>query len=108
MPKAAKISKPKAPADPAVTAWYENFRARLVALRERKRPKLTQEGLADLLDIPLDSYKQMEGKRATRFPLHKLERLSNALGQPLEVIITGKVPRRAQDEDDTRPGRRAA
>lgn len=105
MAKAAKVKKPKTPEHPAVTAWYLNFRARLVALREKAG--LTQPALADLLDIPLNSYKQIEGSRLTRFPLHKLERLSNALRQPLEVIITGKVPRRAHD-DDTAPDRKVA
>jgi transcriptional regulator with XRE-family HTH domain len=105
MAKAAKVSKPKAPEDPAVTAWYENFRARLIALRIKSGR--SQAALADLLDIPLNNYKQIEGKRATRFPLHKLERLQNALKVPFEVIITGKMPRRVHEED-TPAGRRAA
>lgn len=99
-------SKPKAPEDPAVTAWYIGFRSRLVALRVKSGR--SQAALADLLDIPLDSYKQMEGKRLTRFPLHKLERLANALQQPLEVIITGKVPRKSAEPEPTPLGRRVA
>lgn len=94
---APKVKKPKAPEDPAVTAWYVNFRARLIALRVKSGR--SQAVLADLLDIPLNNYKQIEGKRLTRFPLHKIERLANALQQPLEVIITGKISRRAQHED---------
>lgn len=105
MAKAAKTSKPKAPEDPAVTAWYENFRLRLIALRVKSGR--SQAALADLLDISLDRYKQIEGKRATTFPLHKLERLKNALNVSFEIIITGKPARRAQDED-TPVGRRAA
>jgi hypothetical protein len=92
--KSAKSKKPKAPEDPAVTAWYINFRDRLIAFRVEA--ELSQGAMANLLDIPLTSYKQMEGKRLTRFPLHRLERLSNALRQPLEVIITGKLSRRPQ------------
>ena len=88
-----------------MTLWYESFRDRLVLLREKSGN--TQESLAELLGIPHDSYKHIEGNRLTRFPLHKLERLSNALQVPLEVIITGKLSRRAPDED-TRTGRRVA
>jgi hypothetical protein len=94
----AKGRKPKTPTDTAVTAWYLAFRDRLVDLRVRSRR--SQAALAELLDIPLDSYKQMESPtRLTRFPLHKLERLSNALNVPLEVIITGRTARRARAED---------
>lgn len=83
--------KPKAPASESELAYYVAFRDRLVAAR--KAADLTQEDLADLLDLPLAVLKQIEGKRLTRFPLHKLERLARALRQPLEYIIAGKSPR---------------
>lgn len=88
--------KPKAPPDAAVTAYYEQFRDRLIAAR--KAAKLSQAALADLLDIPIGSYKQMEGKRLTRFPLHKIEKLCNALRETHEFIITGKRSRIASPE----------
>lgn len=106
--RAPKAKKPKTPEDPAVTAWYEEFRNRLVRLRTRKDYRLSQAALARLLDIPLDSYKQMEGGRLTRFPLHKLERLSDALRVSIEIIVTGKQARIAHEEDDTPRSRRAA
>jgi len=97
MPSAQQPSKkPKAPPTEAELAYYVAFRDRLVAAR--KAADLNQEDLADLLDMPLAVLKQIEGKRLTRFPLHKLERLARALRQPFEFIITGKNPRRsAQD-----------
>jgi len=88
--------KPKAPPDPAVTAYYEQFRDRLIAAREAAG--LSQVALADLLGIPIGSYKQMEGKRLTRFPLHKLEKLSNALRESYEFLVTGKRSRLASPE----------
>lgn len=94
--------KPKTPEDPAARAYYEEFRDRLRVARDRAG--LSQPELADLLDIPLSSYKQIEGKRLTRFPLHKLAKLAYALHASLEFIVTGRETRgRAADE-----GRRAA
>jgi transcriptional regulator with XRE-family HTH domain len=95
-----KIAKPKAPEDPAVRAYYERFRDRLKALR--KEAGLSQEDLADLLEIPLANYKQMESKRVTRFPLHKLEKLSRAVRESYEFIITGKNSRKSADDERRR------
>ncbi|HQS14988.1 helix-turn-helix domain-containing protein [Reyranella sp.] len=90
--------KPKAPPDPAATAYYVAFRDRLVAAREAAG--LSAASLAELLDIPASNMKQIEGKRLTRFPLHKLERLSLALRLPIEFLVTGKISRR--NRADTR------
>lgn len=102
----AKKPKPKTPPSPAERAWYEAFRVRLIFLREKAG--YSQVALADLLDIPLSNYKQIEGQRATRFPLHKLEKLARALRVPLEVVITGKLSRRALYDEDMPVERKVA
>ena len=95
-----KIAKPKAPEDPAVRAYYERFRDRLKALREDAG--FSQEQFAELLEIPLANYKQIEGKRMTRFPLHKLEKLSLAVRESYGFIITGKNSRKPADDERKR------
>lgn len=95
-----KISKPKAPEDPSVRDYYERFRDRLIDMR--KDAGLTQSGLSELLGIPLPSYKQMEGKRATHFPLHKLEKLALATRESIEFIVTGKNSRAAGNDGPSR------
>jgi ribosome-binding protein aMBF1 (putative translation factor) len=90
------VKKPKAPLDPAVRVWYEEFRDRLVASREAAG--MNQEELADLLGIPLANYKHMEGTRLTRFPLHKLGKLAKVLHTSVDFLVTGKEARRPHDE----------
>lgn len=93
-----KASKPSPlKSDPAVSAFYEAFRERLCRLREQEG--LTQEQLCELIDIPVSSYKHMEGKRASKFPLHKISRLSLALRHSCDYILTGREPRSAESQD---------
>lgn len=94
--KKKPTKKPKAPEDPAVRAYYEEFRDRLQIYRDKAG--LSQEKLADLLGIPLANYKQIEGKRLTRFPLHKLAKLVSALRVSYEFMLTGKETRRPAEE----------
>lgn len=93
---AEPTKKPKTPLDPSVRAWYAAFRDRLKASREGAG--MNQEELAELLDIPLPNYKQIEGSRLTRFPLHKLGKLAKALHVSVDYLVTGKEARRPQDE----------
>lgn len=94
------VKKPKAPADPAERAWYAAFRDRLATAREAA--KMNQAELADLLGIPYSNYKQIESKRMTRFPLHKLAKLAKALHVSIEFLVTGKEARRPHEEDTKR------
>lgn len=93
-----KMAKP--PLDPAVRAFNEAFRARLRELRGKAG--LSQEQLCELIGIPWANYKHMEGKRASRFPPHKLEKLSWALRKSCHYILTGREFREAAAEQDTR------
>lgn len=68
----------------------------------RKRAKLTQAALCGLIDVPLDSYKHMEGKRASRFPLHRLGKLAAALHTSADFLVTGKHSRFVADDYDRR------
>lgn len=99
MPKAAKKQLPP---DPAVRAFNEAFRRRLKEMREEAG--LTQEQLCELIGVPLANYKHMEGKRASKFPLHKFEKLALALRQSCDYILTGRNSRMSATEH----GRRAA
>jgi transcriptional regulator with XRE-family HTH domain len=74
--------------DPAVSEYYRLFAARLKELRDEAN--LTQDDLCELIDIPLASYKHMEGTRASKFPLHKIGRLSSALHRSCDYIVTGR------------------
>lgn len=74
--------------DPAVSAFYEDFRVRM--LEARIKADYTQEQLCELIDIPLANYKHMEGKRASKFPLHKLGRLASALRVTCDFLVTGR------------------
>lgn len=75
--------------DPSVSVFYEGFRKRLREMREEAG--YTQEELCELIDVPLASYKHFEGKRASKFPLHKLGRLSSALRRSCDYIVTGRA-----------------
>jgi DNA-binding XRE family transcriptional regulator len=79
------------PPDETGAVFYERFRKRLRALREESG--ITQAELAEQVGIPLASYKHIEGKRASPFPLHKLPKLSVVLRQSCDYILTGRAPR---------------
>lgn len=83
--------------DPAVSAFYEAFRKRLAQLRDKAG--LSQAELCELIDMPLPNYKHIEGKRASKFPLHKIGRLSLALRESCDYILTGREPRSAEDHN---------
>lgn len=82
------VPDPPVEDDPAVTVFKEKFRRRLKKMR--KEARLTQAALCTQIDFPLASYKHIEGKRASPFPQHKLERLSWALRRSCHYILTGK------------------
>lgn len=79
------------PLEESGSEFYERFRKRLRALR--KEEGITQAELAEAVGISLASYKHIEGKRASPFPLHKLPKLSVALRQSCDYILTGRAPR---------------
>jgi DNA-binding XRE family transcriptional regulator len=79
------------PPDESGSEFYERFRKRLRALR--KEEGLTQAEVAQAVGISHASYKHIEGKRASPFPLHKLPKLSVALRQSCDYILTGRAPR---------------
>ena len=86
--------------DPAVREFYEGFRVRMK--QQRKKAKLTQEVLSEFVGVSWASYKHMEGKRASKFPLHRLGKLAAALHTTCDYLVTGKHPRATADEDDRR------
>lgn len=87
----AKVPIP--PDELAARAFYEEFRDRLKRLREDAG--YTQEDLCDLIGVPLASYKHIEGKRASKFPLHKIAKLAKALRVSCDQLLTGRAPRDA-------------
>ena len=47
--------------------------------RERKRAKLTQEDLAELIGVSARFYQMLESKKPTAIPVDTLEKLAKAL-----------------------------
>lgn len=90
-------NKSPAPLGLADRAFYAAFRTRMKMLREKA--KLTQEDLCDQVGIPLASYKHMEGSRASRFPLHKVDKLAKALRQSCDYVLTGRESRFSSEDD---------
>lgn len=72
--------------DPAVSQFYEDFRDRLVALREAMG--YTQEEFAGLLRIPLATYCKYETR--SKFPLHVLPQLATLTKESIDALVTGR------------------
>lgn len=72
--------------DPAVSQFYADFRARLVAMREHLG--YSQNEFADLLNIPRLNYQKYETR--SKFPLHALPQLSTLTKESIEALVTGR------------------
>lgn len=81
------MKKPKTPPSPTVTAYYDQFRKRLLNLRLEL--DWTQPQMAEALGVPLDSYKKYE--KRDKFPLHLLGKLALVAHRDVEFIVTGRV-----------------
>lgn len=82
------MKKPKSPPEPAVTAYWAEFRKRLVALREEELD-WTQEVMAEMLGIPWARYQKYETR--DKFPLHLVPKLARLTHRDVEFIVTGRV-----------------
>lgn len=81
------MKKPKAPPAPAVTAYYEDFRERLVSLRLQLN--WSQPQMADALGLTLARYQKYEIR--DKFPLHLIAKLALVTHRDVEFIVTGKI-----------------
>lgn len=82
----APITDNLAMPDAATTAYYVDFRERLVRLRTTLG--WTQEDMAKALGISLPNYQKYEIR--SKFPLHALEQLARVTHRDLDYIVTGR------------------
>jgi transcriptional regulator with XRE-family HTH domain len=74
--------------DPAATAYYDQFRQRLIHVRLEL--DWTQEVMAQALGIPLANYKKYEIR--SKFPLHLIPKLAIVTHRDVDFIVTGRTP----------------
>lgn len=75
----------------AESAWQKAFQERLARIQGSR----SHEAMADLLDMPVESWKKCVNRGDT-FPLRRLPKLASLAGMSIENLIKG-------DRDETLP-----